>query len=467
MVTDNTTLNAATVAGGDVIRDITKGGAKTQVVVLDLGGAGAESLLTGTLPVSGPVTDAQLRATAVPVSGPLTDTQLRATNVNVTNYPANSFGDLTADAWGVPKVSLPYSLFHGMWTFDIPASMWFMYENGVQVYTSTNIVSTNGAATLTTSATKTALIMEGRIAPRYQPNRGHLFSTALWCPSKTNDGVRDWGLCIAENGVGFRLKANGLLYAVLRSGGVETKEELIDTSGVAGFDVQKGNVYDVQYQWRGVGDYKFFINLVHVHTFNNLGTLTALSMQNPALPICFKCTRTTADVSMSIGCADLTSENGSSNDQQPAVAYANISKNGTDVPVISIYNPLVIGAQTNTRTIYPNKLTFSCDKKAVFKVWRHRSAALLTGETFVALGNGSYVQTDSQDTVAGAVAATAATVASMRLPDVINVQAAGSGSFRVATALSNISMVRGDYMTVTVTTNTGLCDVVIAWGEAV
>ena len=36
------------------------------------------------LPVSGPLTDTQLRATALPVSGPLTDTQLRATAVSVT-----------------------------------------------------------------------------------------------------------------------------------------------------------------------------------------------------------------------------------------------------------------------------------------------------------------------------------------------------------------------------------------------
>jgi hypothetical protein len=35
------------------------------------------------VPVSGPLTDGQLRATAVPVSGPLTDTQLRATAVPV------------------------------------------------------------------------------------------------------------------------------------------------------------------------------------------------------------------------------------------------------------------------------------------------------------------------------------------------------------------------------------------------
>ena len=48
---DNTILNAGT--GGDTIRDIDKGGKKTQVVTLDLGGAGAESLVNGSLPVTG------------------------------------------------------------------------------------------------------------------------------------------------------------------------------------------------------------------------------------------------------------------------------------------------------------------------------------------------------------------------------------------------------------------------------
>ena len=384
----------------------------------------------------------------------------------VTSYPANSFGDITADAWGIPKVSLPYSLFHGLWTFDVPASQWFMYHGATQVYTSTNIASTNSAGVLTANAAQPSVTMQSRVCPRYQPNRGHLYSTALWCPSKIADGVREWGLSTSENGVFFRLKADGLLYAVLKSGGVETKEELIDTSGVAGFDVEKGNVYDIQYQWRGVGNYNFHINLVRVHTFANLGTLTALSMQNPALPAYYRAVRTTADVSMSIGCVDITSENGSDNSLQPRVGYANISRNGTNIPVITIHNPLLIKGQTNTRTIYPSMVSFSCDKKAIFKIWRYRDPALLTGATFVALGSGSFVQTDSPDTVSTAVAATAATVTTMELIDVVNVQANGAGESIRHDPRGDFSIVRGDYLTVTATTVVGLCDVVIEWGEA-
>lgn len=46
------------------------------------------------VPVSGPVTDAQMRATALPVSGPLTDAQLRAADVPTAlrslYYPAST-----------------------------------------------------------------------------------------------------------------------------------------------------------------------------------------------------------------------------------------------------------------------------------------------------------------------------------------------------------------------------------------
>ena len=43
---DNTTLPGT----GEVVRDIDKSGKKTQVVVIDKGGSGAEDLLTGSMP---------------------------------------------------------------------------------------------------------------------------------------------------------------------------------------------------------------------------------------------------------------------------------------------------------------------------------------------------------------------------------------------------------------------------------
>ena len=100
---NNTTLPGG--SGGDTIRNIEKGAAKTQVVVLDLGGAGAENLVSGTVPVSGTVTtggltDAQLRAAVVPVSlasttitGTVASTQSGTWNIgSITTLPALAAG---------------------------------------------------------------------------------------------------------------------------------------------------------------------------------------------------------------------------------------------------------------------------------------------------------------------------------------------------------------------------------------
>jgi hypothetical protein len=101
---DNATANPG--AGGPVFRVLDDGTAGWQAVVLSYAttvSPGANVLqpvtpsfgmpvaqqgawtftLTGTAAVTGPLTDAQLRAAAVPVSGPLTDAQLRAAAVPV------------------------------------------------------------------------------------------------------------------------------------------------------------------------------------------------------------------------------------------------------------------------------------------------------------------------------------------------------------------------------------------------
>ena len=65
-------------------------------VVLGVSGADDGDVdTTNPMPVSGPLTDTQLRLSAVPVSGPLTDTQLRATAVPVSGTVTATTGGLT------------------------------------------------------------------------------------------------------------------------------------------------------------------------------------------------------------------------------------------------------------------------------------------------------------------------------------------------------------------------------------
>jgi len=68
------------------------------------------------LPVSGPLTDTQIRATALPVSGPLTDTQIRATALPVSGPLTDTQIRATALPVGVSTVTLPTTLLNGVIT---------------------------------------------------------------------------------------------------------------------------------------------------------------------------------------------------------------------------------------------------------------------------------------------------------------------------------------------------------------
>ena len=370
------------------------------------------------------------------------------------------FGDLTVDAWGHPVVTQLHSLFHGLWTFDIPQLMWLVYEDNTEIASAsvTGVVSSGGAALLDTTGF-TSVELRSKRHPRYQPNRGHRYSTALWCPNKTNDGIRDFGLFTDDNGIFFRLKADGLLYAVVRSGGVETIEEVIDTSGVSGFDVEKGNVYDIQFQWRGVGNYNFFINLTLVHTIDVLGTVTSLTLQNPALPCSYRCTNTTQDVTMHIGCVDIASEGGDVAREQYGSAAGTANGNNTDYPIVSIFNPLLIGTETNTRDLRLAKVTVSSTAKCKVSIWATRTAAALTGESFVAKGDGSYVEVDTT--------ATAMVTANAKFLTSFNVEAnAADRATNPDKDTIDFFVTRGDYIIVSYTGNATV-DAVIEWGEEI
>jgi len=382
-------------------------------------------------------------------------------------------GDLTLDAWATQRVSVDRSLVHGLFTFDIPPSQWFLYENGTEVASSSDISSTDGLLVVSSSTTNRQAVH--RRHARYQPNRGQKWSVSMIFPSPDADGVRDFGLFNSSEGLFFRIKPNGgvgTLYAVRRYNGTDT-EELITVPFT--IDLSKGNIFDIQMQWRGVGNVKFFIGnpttgvSEWVHTFDFLGTLTTLSTRDSALCVAFKSTYTTEAVTQKCGCVDLTSEGGGQDNEEYGSAYAeSVSVNGTDAPVIVLKQPDTIGGKFNSRDIRLARITVQCSKKATFKVWITRDATAITGATFVALGNGSYVECDSTDMSGSAVRATSLTTSSMRYITSIPVEAAHRAEVtNPSRETIQFFLVHGDYLVVSCTASTATAETVVEWGEEI
>lgn len=382
-------------------------------------------------------------------------------------------GDLTTDAWGTQKVVFDTSLFHGLFTFDVPASMWVIHEDTVEVAnaSSTRATSIKGRLNVTSGGAATnTTIVESRRHPRYQPDRGAKYAASLGFKGANLDGILKAGLITAgENGVYFKTIGDGELYACILNDGVETHSEKITLPFE--LDITKGNIYDIRLQWRGVGDVEYFAGnpntglLERVHKIKFLNTLDeGLSIRNPAFGICYQAENVTQEVSLWSGCSDITSEGGYVDREQYAEHTADrvVSSGATAGGVIALRNPnLAPNGQTNTRDISLARITVTADKKSTFKVYRTRDLSAITGGSWEGHALGSFVEINTTFTALDFA----------KLDSFSSFKpAAGATIIKDNPAKDTIDfyVVHGDYLVVACTSGVNVAaEVSIEWGEEI
>ena len=312
--------------------------------------------------------------------------------------------DITSDAWWKFKVTHDLSIFHALWTYDIPTSIWLLFEDWSEVLppSASYISSINGEMVMNVGSTlDQRACLQSRRHPRYQPNRWHLFSTTCFLPDPSVTGAfRRWGLynrqsnCDVDNWAYFELD-DGILYACITSNTVTTRQE-ISSEVLTGklwssFDLSKGNLYDIQFQWRWVWDYFYFINQKLVHTINNLGTLDNVSILNPALPVSYHARNTwyAWDVIIKSGCTDVTSEWGEL-EWLTYISTPNILTGASQWRAISNRdNPLMIvrvketfNSLQNTRDVHLFRINVSSDQKSIGKIYVTRDSTAFSWTSF-------------------------------------------------------------------------------------
>jgi len=288
--------------------------------------------------------------------------------------------DIWTDAWGWQKTKFDFSLFHWMWTTEIPFRLWKTYENWTELpaYNSTNITSLYWTWIIASwGTTNDYSVLQSRRNPRYQPNRWHLYSTALMLPNKTK-WTRWWGIWVMNwwatpyMWIFFKLTW-WKLYASLYNLWVEFKtEEITLPDDLVNIDIEKWELFDIQFQWRWVWDFFFYINLRHVHTIENLWTLDYVSVANPALPVLYVSENTDwTEVEIRVWCVNIDSEWW----KREWLTYTwivnaddvSVTSKSPPIALLAVYNKITHKTQLNRRDVKLLRMIISSDQSARFQ----------------------------------------------------------------------------------------------------
>lgn len=270
--------------------------------------------------------------------------------------------EITHDAWGKPKSVMDYSIFHSLFTYNVNTTFWKWFEDWVEninIPASTRILSTNWELELKTTAVNwsyTELI--SLRSPRYQPNRWHLYSTTIfsdndigkawttfefWIWNSTAGSVVDWAY--------FEITDNKIYAVVKSSWSIRVRQDitadLLENTGLTINDLNFWHLFDIQFQWRGVWDFFFYVDLKLVYRVNFLWTLNDVTISNPQLPAFYRVKNNTAweVVTMRSWCIDITSEWG----KVWGLTDASRANNGiVTIPNDLLRHPLILIRVPNT-----------------------------------------------------------------------------------------------------------------------
>lgn len=312
---------------------------------------------------------------------------------------------LCNDAWGRFKTITDKTLFHALFTYGVPVATWKEGLNGVEQAAFSQATSEDGKlAIVSNGVLDDEICLSSFRFPRYEPNRGHLYSATEWVDNPTADAQASWGIFTPESGVGFRLRS-GQLYGFLRTtiGGTTTDTEY-EIALPSGVDLSKGNLFDIQFQWRGIGDYFFYINQELVASTEDLGNRTELSVFNPALPVAYEVINQGDDITLYSGCVDVTSEGGADNGKTyGSVSIDNqsgqVAISGFNVPIVVVRSKDTVNSLVNTRDTLALLATGYADQRALLRVWSTRddTAITLNDQTWTDFGDGhlEYLEYDN------------------------------------------------------------------------
>lgn len=254
---------------------------------------------------------------------------------------------------------------------------------------------------------------------QYQAGRAMNVRLTLYHSNSGNTNqVRQWGLFTNNDGLFFQL--SGTTLSVCRR--TSTSGSPVDTCAaqstwnrdIPTIDVTKGNIYEISYQWLGVGAVTYYINGVPVHYVQHANTLSTPYMKTGTLPITIRIYNSGVSTAASLTyiCGSVFTDAGSHPPDRTFVAYnpSDITVT-TERPVLSIKvgttftSTLSATSLDNRITVLPTRLILTAEaNRAGWRLVMNPSS--MTGSSFSAINKTGILQDTSATAIVGGVTLT-------------------------------------------------------------
>lgn len=314
---------------------------------------------------------------------------------------------INVDAFGNLKVSHPYTLTDYNFKYEIDTTLF-----GVLTATGgtiTQLPNQSAAQFAVTGSNGSRALLRTHEFYRYQSGKAlsARFSVVHNDAGQTNQ-VRRWGIFSDDNGLFFELSGTSLR-AVRRT---FTSGSTVDNATASGswnvdkmdgtgpsqmtLDVTKGSIYEIQYQWLGVGVTKFFVNGYLVHEERHSNQLTVPYMTTGQLPVSYEVVNTGASSAsgMRSMCGSVVVDGGMEAPESFFGAFnsTDVTVTTTERPLLSIRPKLTYNGVTNRMQILPVRFFVSNEGgRAGFRIV---ASAALTGASFASADPASGVEFD-------------------------------------------------------------------------
>jgi hypothetical protein len=249
--------------------------------------------------------------------------------VTVTGNP-----DYATSSFGASRVASPYRLADVINTYGLDTDVWAVRTDGGSVTHLPN----ESALLMTGIAGGGVTELRTDDQYRYQAGAGQrIYQTVVSGPTDAGQVYR-WGYYDDGDGLYWQHDSSGLRFVSRTStdGGVTNSSK-----SVAGTrDLRSGNIFEIAFQWLGVGLVRTWVNGSPAVQVPHAGLLGQAYMKTAYLPLSYEARGGAADAKFKVICASVQSEGGS-NPPKPTFAQrrnASLSVAGqaANVPIISV-----------------------------------------------------------------------------------------------------------------------------------